>query len=43
MACELMGLDNVVVRLVVHAHITEMLWLATGTRIAAEALYARAL
>ena len=43
MACELMGLDNVVLRFVVHAHITEMLWLATGTRIAAEALHARAL
>ena len=38
MACELMGLDDVRVRFVVHAHITEMLWLATGTRIAAEAL-----
>ena len=43
MACELMGLDNVVVGFVVHAHITEMLWLAAGTRIAAEALHARAL
>ena len=43
MACELMGLDDVRVRFVVHAHITEMLWLATGTRIAAEALHARAL